>query len=347
MSDQAPLDAEQLPTLPCDPDNSFELDKSGTSTESETGAQGPRGNGTLSKDESEQRQIEILKTVVQHNNGQIFEWGHKAKVLEQCLEPLNQLPIFNGTLKINTLKDRWRKAEKTAEDIMANPEKFVKLTENGGKDMSELEKLYFQVAQRLKLHKDAKENEKAQSEANTTDAQHRLTAAMQSVARRCGYSDISQAEKLLAEEEAEDNEAEHGKQYISESPKPEDVAGKKRSPSAMSTGESKDKGGSFGRGTSQGHSKRAKGNPALNLDRESSQDPLASIAQGGDRLMTFLETQAQSEKGMMEELAKSQKIAAEAERLKQAAAATEAFIKAQQSGVELPPGLMAMFNATD
>ena len=90
-----------------------------------------------SKNESEQSQIEILKTVVQYKNSQIFEWGQKAKVLEQCVDPLNRLEVFNGTLKISTLKERWLKAEKMAEGIIADEERFVRLAQNGGKDLSE------------------------------------------------------------------------------------------------------------------------------------------------------------------------------------------------------------------
>ncbi len=42
----------------------------------------------------------------------------KALVLEACLEPLNSLETFEGSLKIGTLNDCWRTAEKILEEIM-------------------------------------------------------------------------------------------------------------------------------------------------------------------------------------------------------------------------------------
>ena len=89
-----------------------------------------------------------------YKSGQIFDWGQKAKVLEasSCLAPLNSLQVFKGTLKIATLKDRWRKAEKIAEDIMGDEEKFLKLAQNGGKALSELDSMYFSLAKKMKKH---------------------------------------------------------------------------------------------------------------------------------------------------------------------------------------------------
>ena len=49
----------------------------------------------------------------------------------------------------------------------------------------------------------------------------------------------------------------------------------------------------------------------------------------------------------MKQIARAQVMQAQAERLKQAAAAAQTFIQAQSSGVDLPPGLMAMFNNPD
>ena len=135
------------------------------------------------------------------------------------------------------------------------------------------------------------------------------------------------------------------------SPRPEDVLNKKRSPSVVQPGpgdssDKKEPDGSFGRGTREGNNKRAKGEPALRLDRESSTDPLAHISKGSDRLMDFLHAQAEADKTVMAEIAKAQVMSMQAERLKQATAAAEMFVKAQKEGVELPPGLMAMFNGS-
>ena len=318
-----------------------------TSTQSEDDGQGA-STVKPTQNVSEMRQVEILKTVVQYKNGQIFEWGHKAKVLEECLGPLNSLEIFNGSMKLSTLKERWRKAEKIAEGIIADEEKFVKLSQNGGKDMTELDTLYLNLAQRMKQHGDQKQKEKDEHEANAKDAAFRLSAALTGVAKRCGYEWPSQAEKMLA-----DDMADVKKEY---SPSVASCAGQKRSPStgpektaAEKTAEdAKKPEQQFGRGNSHGLNKRAKADPALRLDREgSSSDPLSSLGRGSDRLYDLLQAQGEGDRQVMAEIARAQVMQAQAERLKQAAAAAQAFIQAQSSGVDLPPGLMAMFNNPD
>jgi hypothetical protein len=107
-------------------------------------------------------------------NGQIFEWGLKAKVLESCLAPLNGLDIFKGTLKIGTLKDCWRRADKVAEEIISYKEilKFVKLAQKGWKEMSKLD---MHLAKLMKTHWDTRQEEKDETYAEKTDAQNRLT----------------------------------------------------------------------------------------------------------------------------------------------------------------------------
>ncbi len=73
-----------------------------------------------------------MKTVIQYKNSEILDWGKKAKVLEQCLGALNKIELFGGSMKLSTLKDRWRRAEKAAEEIMGDEEEFVELTQNRG-----------------------------------------------------------------------------------------------------------------------------------------------------------------------------------------------------------------------
>ncbi len=190
-------------------------------TDNEADADTSDGSNSLTKNESEQRQVEILKTVMQYKDGLILKWGKKTKVLEERLAPLNSLPIFHNSLKMSTLKDRWRKAEKAAEDVLKHPEKFVKLAENGGKEMLELKKLYVTLGKRMSDHKNCKQKEKEDAEADTKDAQNRLWTAMLRVAKRCGYESVSQAEKMIAKEE---KEKEKNAATITP-PQPEDVAG--------------------------------------------------------------------------------------------------------------------------
>jgi len=283
-------------------------------------------------------------------------------VLDTCLAPLNSLPVFKGTLKIATLKDRWRKAEKIAEDIMGDEEKFLKLAQNGGKALSKLDSLYLNLAKRMKKHRDDKQKEKDDTAAEKSDAQHRLTAAMKGVAKRCGYSSMSQAEQLLREEEREEQPSQ-GDDVKSPSPS---NGQKDRSPSALPQGEGsggikeasggkEPAGGSGGSGGSSGGSakhdaKRAKPNPALKPDRNSA-DPLSVLADGSNRMFDYLQAQSESDKALFGAIAQAQSdmaraavMTAQAERLKQAAAAAQSFIQSTTAGIVLPPGLLALFN---
>ena len=64
--------------------------------------------------------------------------------------------------------------------------------------------MYFSLAKKMKKHCDEKQKEKEETAAEKSYAQHRLTAAMKGVAKRCGYSSILQAEQLLREEDREE-----------------------------------------------------------------------------------------------------------------------------------------------
>ncbi len=74
-------------------------------------------------------------------------------------------------MKIRMLRDRWRKAEKAAEDIISNEEKFVKLVQNGAKEMGELDLLYMHLAKRMtqKFHRDTRQKEKEETAAEKSD----------------------------------------------------------------------------------------------------------------------------------------------------------------------------------
>ena len=54
------------------------------------------------KGDGEQRMVEIIKCVMQYNDGAIFEWGKKEKTLKEAQEALNGHPVFAGQLKLNT-----------------------------------------------------------------------------------------------------------------------------------------------------------------------------------------------------------------------------------------------------
>ncbi len=118
----------------------------------------------------------------------IFEWGKKEKILKEVHKELNRDGLFAGQLKFFTLKDKWRKAEKQAEDIVKNDkEKWIKLWQNGGTgDLSELQQLYLDLAGTMKATRDKKEQELQEAKDEDHNVQERLDAAMETVAKQCG-----------------------------------------------------------------------------------------------------------------------------------------------------------------
>ena len=176
--------------------------------------------GSVTKDESTRRQIEIVKTGISYKGGAIFEWGLKEKTLKEMLDALNISQLFGGTLKLSTLKDRWRKAEKVAQDIIENEEKFVKLNQNGNSPMSELNQLYMDLAARISSHKKEKERKKVLEEEEARDAQMRFGTAMQTFARREGYDSAAAAHEAL-EAELEQEQPEERAQGGTPSPAPD------------------------------------------------------------------------------------------------------------------------------
>ena len=80
---------------------------------------------------------------------------------------MNRDGLFAGQLKFKffALKDKWRKAEKQAEDIVKDSEeKKIKLWQNGGTgDLLELQQLYLDLAGTMKATKDKKEQEQQEA----------------------------------------------------------------------------------------------------------------------------------------------------------------------------------------
>ena len=315
-----------------------ESESSGESHEQSGESQQPEknthiGGAGMSVNDSEKRQIEIVKTLFQYKAGQIFEWGQKEKTLKDVLAPLNESETFGGNLKLGTLKDRWRKAEKHAEDIITQgEEKFVKLNQNGGRELSELNQLYLELAARMKNHRDKKQREKEEAAANTEDAQHRMAAAMTTVARRCGYDDVEHAERVLAgdKEEQPPSQTPEKRKELDKSPEVED---------ASEGGE----GGSSGKKKKgKPQSKRASVEPGLRPDRDRSADPMMKSMEWQDRLMDYLERSAKSDEALLEGVTKAQVATAQAERMHAAVASADALIRAQAAGVALPPALLKL-----
>ena len=98
---------------------------------------------------AEARMALIVKAAIAYSTGidedgkenvKIWEWGSK-KVLGEILGTLNKSLRFNGTLKASTLESKCR-----AKTICTDWEKFIKLSQNGGHYMSELDKLYLNLA---------------------------------------------------------------------------------------------------------------------------------------------------------------------------------------------------------
>ncbi len=103
--------------------------------------------------------------------------------------------MFAGQLKFFTLKHKWRKAEKQAEDIVKDgEEKRITLWQNGGTgDPSDLQQLCLDLACTMKATKDKKEQEQQEAKDEDHNAKERQDAAMETVAKQCGYRDALDA----------------------------------------------------------------------------------------------------------------------------------------------------------
>lgn len=127
--------------------------------------------------EAEQRMVEIVKAAMGYNKDKIWEWGNKQKVLKEILEPLNQLEIFKGSLKTSTLQTKWLDVQKKAESIIqGGEERFIRLAQNGGNEMSELDTLYLDLACKIDKNTKHREAEKRDKEEADTDAKERERA---------------------------------------------------------------------------------------------------------------------------------------------------------------------------
>ncbi|EKX31738.1 hypothetical protein GUITHDRAFT_104256 [Guillardia theta CCMP2712] len=304
------------------------------------------------KGDGEQRMVEIIKCVMQYNDGAIFEWGKKEKTLKEAQEALNGHPVFAGQLKLNTLKDKWRKIEKQAEEIAnGGEEKWVKLWQNGGGELSEMHQLMLDLAGRMKAMKDRKEREKRDAQDEENDARERLQGAMETTAKRCGYNIAAQTEQCLTP-----------------SPEPADPSSEEDN-SVQKTRKKNEQGGSYGRGTSCGLQKRAKQDPALypngkGPNRKSgspSSDHVAGVLSQQDRLCDLLESSQANDRAVMEQFGKAQvlkaeadiikaqaeRIKAEATRSQRAADAMNAFLALHDRGVNIPDYLVKMLKGND
>jgi len=127
-----------------------------------------RGGGT-----AEARMAEIIKAALGAKDN-IWQWGNKGKVLKAILDPLNNGEVFQGTLKMSTLENKWRAIAKKAESIIeGGEERFIKLAQNGGRDLSELDQLYLDLARKTKAWRDQTDREKIEKEEASQDARDR------------------------------------------------------------------------------------------------------------------------------------------------------------------------------
>lgn len=210
-------------------------------------------------------------------------------------------------------------------------------------------------------------------------------AIMTTMAKRCGYDSVEQANTVLVAEGKED-----GQEGAKDSDEGENQSGEKR--------------GSYGRGEARGQDKRAKGDPSLHLngkggkgageqsspaadskqsspaadskdkqdgrkkipgvqrsdrsDREVSEDPVMGPKSTTDRFIDMLEATSQKDAAVFDRLAAAQEhsavaaqeaakasvLAAKAKLVKEASAAVNAYVNAQEKGVDLPAGLLKLIS---
>jgi len=358
----APPEGESTTYQPADPAAEDWDEAEGEAGSSRVQYRGADSNAEL-------RMVEIVKAGMSHShkvldkNGKptgkvdrIWMFGSRTAILKAIFEPLNNSPAWSGQLKYSTLETKWRAVVKKVDSIIeGGEERHIRLSQNGGKDMSELDQLYLDLARKTKAWRDEKDREKKEQEEASHDAKERADAAMSTMAKRCGYDSVEQAEKALREE------AYPAAQAPSPSPCPETEGQQLRKDGSVEKKRGSE-GGSYGRGDSHGQQKRAKGDPALHLngkaDRAVSEDPVLGPKNTTDKFIDMIQAVSESDArvfaklvGAQEETAraatesaKAQVLHAKAALVKEATSAVNAFVAAQTAGVELPPGLLKLIN---
>eukprot|EP00960_Hanusia_phi_P075868 768476-Hanusia_phi.AAC.6 len=118
------------------------------------------------------RRVALASAMLTQPNDQIFDKkAGKCKLYQRVTVSLNQDNLFHDQLKLTATRDKWYEVVKIADGIIERgEEQYIKLAQNGGQALSELDKIYLEVANRKAAW--LKSNHAARAQASSGAALH-------------------------------------------------------------------------------------------------------------------------------------------------------------------------------
>jgi len=324
---------------------SQESEESGDKAEKDGSMQGFRKGPRLSfkgnpGEVGFQRRIDIVKAVMGHPVAKYMARGQRTETFKKVCIVLNFSDNFQGQLKWEQVRDKFKEAEDQADAIISHgEEKWIKLRQNGSCALNELDELYVDLAGNIKEWKGQKELLEQENNEACAIANENLMAAMETTKRRYNAGGAC-ADALDADAE---KTPDTGKEHSAAS---EESGG---------SGDKRDGQKAFGAGSNTGSaSKKQRGptNAGLLLDN----DPRAEYQSSSANVLDFLRTafsdeakqreadsvhKADKARAAMRSAQAAEKLeAANAAVLRSKAELLDKLIKCRELGIELPVEIM-------
>jgi hypothetical protein len=270
-----------------------------------------------------QRRLEIVKAVLAHPMENFMKKGKRTETFKKVCNALNPSDIFAGQLRWEQVQDKFKEGEDQAEAIIdQGEERWIKLRENGGSQMNELDQLYMDLAGNMKEYKRQMDREQAQQDENCKTANANLAAAMETTRKR--YDAAATAGAAVDTEDDESPNKRSG----------DDGAG--GSGSGSGSGKKREASPSLGRGKSEGAKRHNYvTNAGLKLDADNLRCDFSSST---GEMIEFL-------RGAMREEGKDREASNEAKRVKAEAAKTAAEAAIRQADASDKQATAALMEA--
>eukprot|EP00960_Hanusia_phi_P064677 765869-Hanusia_phi.AAC.2 len=200
------------------------------------------------------RRVALVEAMSLYPPERLFGQKDKLQLYQQVTAALNKDELFSGQLKQNTTRDKWYEAMNVVEGIVSGgQEQYIRLAQNGGNALSELDEAYLRIAEQYGKWLKAVERDRADASAEAEAKKMRSETVMNTFKRRITGQPVT---------ENEDQDISDGDGDKDSSIHPSELTSTGKSPSDNS----------FGRGSNKGSVKRAKNNPALTPDRRGGTD---------------------------------------------------------------------------
>ena len=283
-----------------------------------------------------QRKVDIVKSVMGHPIANYMSRGKRTETFKKVCNALNVSDLFQGALKWEQVRDKFKEAEDEADAMLSQgEEQWLKLRQNGGASLNELDELYVDLAGHVKEFSREKERVEQENNEACDAANANLQAAMETV--KCRYNAAAAFGNVSDEM---DQSATPSSATPSATPSDKSPAsGQETSPGSKRDGQK-----AFGAGSRRGKKPRAATNAGLTLDDAGVDDFQSSTSEMVSLMREALaadKDMMQSEKAIREEQARAATVAAQAALLKSKAELLDRVIRCRELQVEVPAELLA------